>query len=267
MSFESLVKPGFAAEVSKQVQSSLGFPHFCIDGFLDTAFAEEVEQSYPSFEDAATKGRVFSAHHENRKVQVTDTSLFPEPVSRLNALFGSPEMVKVLSEVTDIGGLLYDMNLVGGGMHMTNGGGRLDVHVDFDFIKEKNWSRRLNLLLYLNRDWKEEYGGYLDLWDENVKHRIGYFEPKFNRLCGFVTSDISFHGVTPLSCPAGVVRKSFATYYYTKASKEEIASEHHTTIFVSRPNETIRQLVDKPAYEAMSFVKRQLARVKRKLSP
>ena len=189
-----LVNPIDKDELAKSLSQAPGFPHFCIDNFLVDDFANQIEASFPDFESALKIGRSFDAHHEKGKVQVTDTAEFPEPVKKLNELFGSEALIRLLEDVTGIQPIQYDMNLVGGGIHMTNGGGRLDVHVDFNYIKEKQWYRRLNLLLYFNRNWREEYGGYLELWDAGVKNRIGYFAPEFNRLCGFVTSEISFHG-------------------------------------------------------------------------
>jgi hypothetical protein len=54
--------------------------------------------------------------------------------------------------------------------------------------------RRVNLLLYLNRDWKEEYGGHLQLWDQEMKTCIKKVLPIFNRLVLFSSTDVSFHG-------------------------------------------------------------------------
>lgn len=141
------------------------------------------------------------------------------------------------SELTGIPNLLADADLIGGGIHETNLGGHLDVHVDFNFNKINQAYRRLNIIIYFNKDWKEEYGSYLDLWDKDVKNRHGYFEPKFNRACGFLTSDISFHGVAPLLCPSIIIRKSFTTYYYTKAVPDDWSGVHNSTLFKARPDE------------------------------
>jgi len=253
-------------KLASSIKSASGFPHFCIDNFLKNDFAESIEASFPSFSQAESLGKSFNAHHEYQKVQITDTKKFPAPLKQLNELFGDEQFIALMSKATGIDDLLYDKNLVGGGMHMTNGGGRLDVHVDFNYIKEQKWYRRLNILLYLNKDWKEEYGGYLDLWDKDVKNRIGYFEPKFNRLCGFVTSEISFHGVTPVTCPPDRVRKSFATYYYTEDKTPDIADDHHSTIFVPRPNEKARHLFLKPVSDFKQGINQQVKRILNKIT-
>lgn len=262
---ERYLNPIDPDELALNIQSAVGFPHFCIDNFLKEDFAEALEASFPPFSEAVSLGKSFNAHHEYQKVQINNVEKFPEPVKQLNDLFGDEEFINFLSKATGIDDLLYDKNLGGGGMHMTNGGGRLDVHVDFNLIKEQEWYRRLNILLYFNKDWKEEYGGYLDLWDKDVKNRIGYFDPRFNRLCGFVTSEISFHGVTPVTCPTDRVRKSFATYYYTEAKASNIADEYHSTIFVPRPNEKARHLFLKPVSDMKLGINRQVKRIVNKI--
>lgn len=222
------------------------YPYFCIDDFLAEDFAEEIYQSFPSYEESLKVGRGFTAVNEKKKVQVTNYELFPDPIKKLSDLLASKELLQNLSYIFNIEDLLADQDLSGGGIHQTDAGGHLDVHIDFNYNEDKNLHRRLNLLLYFNKNWKEEYGGYLDLWDKDVKCRHGYFEPKFNRLCGFVTSNISYHGVTPITCPQGVVRQSFATYYYTQEAPEGWDGKTHSTIFKPRPNEYLKGYVEMP---------------------
>lgn len=257
--------PERIAQWKHDTETAPGFPHFCIDNFLNEAFAREVASAYPSFEQASQQGRVFNKHYEKRKVQVTDSARFPAPVARLNHLLASNEFRACLSDVTGITDLLYDDRLGGGGMHLTQSGGRLDVHVDFNFIEDRGWYRRLNLLLYLNEEWKSEWGGALELWNADVSERIATFEPVFNRLCGFVTSEISYHGVTPITAPAGTTRKSFANYYYTTALGEGISSEHHSTIFKPRPDEAMRERLGKPVNDLKWKLNNYLDRARNKL--
>lgn len=260
-----LINPIDVEKFKNTVQSAPEFPHFCLDNFLKMEFAEEVYKSFPKYSDSQIIGRQFEAVNEKRKVQITDSKLFPPPIKKLNDLLAHEEFVEMLSYVFDIESLEPDPELVGGGIHQTDSGGRLDVHVDFNFIQDRRLHRRLNLLLYFNKNWQEEYGGYLDLWDKKVKRRVGYFEPRFNRLCGFVTSNISFHGVTPLHCPEGVVRQSFATYYYTVESPKGWDGKAHSTIFKPRPNELLRGYISMPL-EALSRRLSEFPRiVKRKI--
>jgi len=126
-------------------------------------------------------------------------------------------------------------------------GGRLDVHVDFNFNEELGLYRRLNVLVYFNKDWKEEYGGYLDLWDHDVRNCLGRYAPAFNRAAGFATSNLSWHGVTPVNCPPGQSRKSFAVYYYSKEPPTGWDGVKRSTVFRARPDEYWRGAVAMPA--------------------
>jgi len=193
-----------------QVRSAEPFPHLVIDGFLKPEVADEVWSSLPTFEEALGQGRSFKAVNERGKVQITDSTMFPEPVARLNAELASEAFCDLLTHVMEIPGLVPDEKLVGGGIHMTGSRGRLDVHVDFNYLRDRDLHRRLNIILFLNRDWHDEWGGCLELWDQQVKTCVHTLQPIFNRCVVFATSEISFHGVTEVNCPPGEARKSVA---------------------------------------------------------
>jgi len=226
------------------------FPYFVIEGFLEPSFAAEIAAAYPTFETAKQMGLAFRTVNERKKVQVTDRAVFPEPVGRLSDALARPEFLADLGAITGIPGLLADERLFGGGIHVTGPHGRLDVHVDFnvlDYHGEPKLYRRLNLLLYLNPDWNDDWGGQVELWDREVRTCVQRYSPGLNRCVVFETSDISYHGVAPLTCPESEVRRSFAAYYYTlePAGGEEPAA--HSTIFRARPDERLRGYVFMPA--------------------
>lgn len=231
------------------------FQHFCIDDILVPAFADEIYDAFPSYHEAKTMGREFAAVNEKRKIQITDSRKFPAPILELHQMLASPEFIARVEKMMGIPNLLADPDLNGGGIHETNSGGHLDVHVDFNYIPEKQWHRRVNILIYFNKNWKEEYGGYLDLWDKEVKNRIGYFAPQFNRACGFATGTHSWHGVTPVTCPLDNMRRSFAVYYYTAEPPAGWDGTEHSTIFKARPSEWMKGTVAMPMENAIRGVK------------
>ncbi|MGD0959791.1 MAG: 2OG-Fe(II) oxygenase [Methylomonas sp.] len=249
-----LINPFDHQAFKQKIKTAQPFPHFCIDNFLNEDFANEVYQAFPSFNEAQKLGREFSAVNEQKKIQITDSSKFPPAIAKLNELLASDEFVSMMSDLMDIPNLRADPDLDGGGIHETNSGGRLDVHVDFNYLKHKNFHRRLNILIYFNKDWKEEYGGYLDIWDKDIKKCYGEFAPVFNRACGFATSEISFHGVTPLTCPPDMMRKSFATYYYTTEAPANWDGSTHSTVFKARPDEWVRGKVLMPAENTVNLL-------------
>jgi len=152
-----------------------------------------------------------------------------------------------------------DETLEGGGLHQSERGGFLNVHADFTVHPHRrDWRRRLNLLLYLNTEWDESYGGYLELWDTEMhacRKKIG---PILNRCVIFSTDPTSFHGhPDPMTCPPGTTRKSLALYYFT----QEEAPLVRSTEYRARPGEGVRGLgiyLDKMALRLYDRTKRAL---------
>ena len=261
----NLLNPIDRDALRDKIGSALPFPHFCIDNLLVPDFAEEIYQSFPSFSEARAVGRQFTTVNEKKKIQITDSTKFPAPIARLNDLLASRDFTDLMTYVFAIPKLIADPELMGGGIHETDSGGRLDVHIDFNFMEQQQWHRRLNILIYFNKDWHEDYGGYLDIWDKDVRKCYGAFAPIFNRAFGFTTNEISFHGVTPLACPPGTVRRSFAAYYYTKEAPPGWSGRIHSTIFKARPEEWMRGRVLMPAENSMAQAKRGIQSVKDKI--
>ncbi|MEM8609250.1 MAG: 2OG-Fe(II) oxygenase [Myxococcota bacterium] len=239
-----MIRPHDREELRRQFQSAKPFRFIAIDDFLEPDFALEVAAAYPTYESARGTGREFAAVNEKSKVQVTDRDAFPAPVRALDNLLRSKEFMQDLEYITGIDGLLDDELLEGGGMHLTGPRGRLDVHVDFNYIEERKLHRRLNILVYLNEGWPDSWGGAVELWDRDVKVCHHSFKPVLNRCVIFETSDISFHGVEPVTCPEDHRRISYAAYYYTAA--EDWAGVQHDTVFKPRPNEWFRGSVLMP---------------------
>lgn len=254
-----LINPIDREALRTQFRTATPFPHICIDDFLEPGFAERVAASFPSLDEARKLGHEFKALNERRKVQITDASKFAPPVAELNAMLASQEFLDLIEYVTGIPRPLADAALVGGGIHETGSRGHLDVHVDFNYIKDRDLHRRLNILVYFNKNWQPEWGGNIEMWDPEVKVCHHSFSPVFNRCVLFETSDISYHGVSAVTCPEGASRKSFAAYYYTKEAPAYWTGESHTTIFKARPNEVVKGKVLMPVVKTMNRA-RDLAR-------
>lgn len=265
----SAMPPGLGAvdfgAIREQMKAAPAFPHFCVDDFLDPGFAREVHDAFPSYEEAQRLGTSFQAVNEKKKTQITDARLFPPPIRRLHELLASDAFVERMSFVSGIPGLVADPLLVGGGIHETNEGGRLDVHVDFNVNDNTGLFRRLNILVYFNLDWQDADGGVLDLWDADVRHCVGRFAPVFNRAAGFATSATSWHGVTPVTCAPGRMRRSFAAYYYTAEPPPGWDGVKRSTVFRARPSEHWKGRIAMPleersrrARDAWSALKRRL---------
>jgi Rps23 Pro-64 3,4-dihydroxylase Tpa1-like proline 4-hydroxylase len=256
-----MIKPLDRERLRQQFHAARPVPFIAIDEFLEPAAAEEIARCYPTFAQARAQGVTFNAVNEQRKVQITETSRFPDPVVRLNQAINSPAFLADLSYITGINGLLADEENAGGGMHITGPGGRLDVHVDFNYFEERKLHRRLNLLLYLNPDWQKEWGGFIELWDKDVRNCEQSFPPSLNRCLIFLTNEISYHGVTPVTAPPRVERKSYAAYYYTREPPPGWDGKAHSTVFRARPDERMRNLLLVPADRLKTFVVNRVRRV------
>ncbi len=240
----SLINPLDPLALRSQFRDAVPFPSILIDNFLEASFAREVVRSYPSFAKSQELGRSFKAVNEVGKVQVTDSKVFPAPVAELNRFLSSPAFVSLMQTVSGYDELLPDEELVGGGIHQTGPRGRLDVHVDFNYIPERKLYRRLNIIIFFNEQWEESWGGRLELWDDKVQNCMHSFLPIFNRCVIFETNEISYHGVTAVTCPPDYSRKSFAGYYYTREEKPQY--DPHSTIFRARPDEHMKKYVLMP---------------------
>jgi len=261
----SAIQPFDRDALRRQFNAAEPFRHLCIDEFLDPDFAREVAAAYPTFENALAGGFAFNYVNERQKVQVTDSEKFPEPVKRLHEAISSQSFLDDLGHITGISKLLTDAQLKGGGMHVTGPHGRLDVHVDFNYVQDLEIHRRLNILIYLNEDWERDWGGEVELWDRDVRRCHQSLRPVINRCVIFETSEISYHGVTAVKCPTGKERRSFAAYYYTKEAPAGWDGVKHSTVFRARPDERWRGYVAMPAEKLQRQLKLKAERVRAKV--
>jgi hypothetical protein len=156
----------------------------------------------------------------------------------------SMTFLKFLSSVTGIDHLISDPGFEGGGLHQIVRGGKLGVHADFNKHREFGLDRRLNLLLYLNKDWREEYGGHLQLWNRDMTSCEAKVSPIFNRVMVFGTTDFTYHGhPDPLQCPDGMTRKSLALYYFSNGRPPEEVTDEHSTLFRPRDEKDFRPTI------------------------
>lgn len=259
----AVIRPLDVHALKAQFRNAFPFPHVVIDNFLEPDFAAQVATSYPDFQKATELGFAFRNVNENLKVQISEYEKFPQAAKQLGDALASPALMKTFSEISGIDDLLWDDTFSGGGMHQTASSGLLDVHVDFNLLESKQLYRRLNLLLYLNPRWEDQWGGFVELWDKDVKVCHRSMAPKFNRCLIFQTSEISFHGVTAVRCPQDVQRKSFAVYYYTREAAQGWAGRKHSTIFKARPDEYLKRYALMPAERAQKQLQQSVKDAKK----
>jgi Rps23 Pro-64 3,4-dihydroxylase Tpa1-like proline 4-hydroxylase len=215
------------------------FPHIVIDNFLPEFVLNNVLNEFPDKEQINWKK--FNNNSEKKLASKSELDM-GEATRMLLYQLNSSIFINFLEMLTGIDGIIPDPHFVGGGLHQIERGGYLKMHVDFNKHTKLRLDRRLNVLIYLNQDWKEEYGGHLELWDKDMTRCEKKILPIFNRFVVFNTTNFSYHGhPDPLMCPEEQTRKSLALYYYSNGRPPEEASNEHSTVFKARNGEQIMQ--------------------------
>ena len=213
----------------EQYVSAQPFPHIVLDGLFPDEILEEVLADFPRPDEIAW--RRFENATEKKLGYWHESQLRPGIQLFLYEMNSAP-MLQFLEALTGIQGLVSDPYYGGAGPHQIERGGFLKVHVDFNLHPLLKLDRRLNVLVYLNKDWEEEYGGHLELWSRDVARCERRILPVFGRTVVFSTTDFSFHGhPEPLACPEGRTRKSVSFYYYSNGRPDEERTAPHDTVF------------------------------------
>lgn len=207
------------------------FPHIVIEDLLPLDLLRQVVEHFPKRE----AGRFNDAHSRLKTGYQLDKIRSPLITNLIDAL-NSAAFLNFLEEMTGIKGLIPDPYQLGGGLHETARGGHLSIHADFNMHNQLGLRRRMNLILFLNEDWHESYGGALELWETDMSACAQAVLPLMGRAVVFNTESDSFHGhPEPLTCPEDRFRRSLALYYYTAPEASHALEESRTTDFRPRP--------------------------------
>ena len=239
LSIEAFLPLSRMAEIAIPARASYAgakpFPHVVFDNFFDPALLDLVLAEFPKPDEI--KWQRFDNQREIKLASASEASFGPMTRLLLYHL-NSITFLEFLSSVTGIANLIPDPRFDGGGLHQIQRGGKLAIHADFNNHPSYNLDRRLNALLYLNKDWREEYGGHLELWNRDMTRSEARILPLFNRFMVFGTTDFTYHGhPDPLQCPEGMTRKSLALYYFSNGRPAEEITGTHSTVFRDRPQE------------------------------
>ncbi len=231
--FDSSKYSEIAVKNSTKFKKASPFPHIFLDNFLPEKIAEKVSDSIPSPYDENFDWISRDRENEVKQKMQFDEVKLPFPVRMILREFNSKQFLLFLETLTGIENLIPDPYFIGGGVHVAMRGDFLKVHADHNWHYKLYTHRRVNALLYLSqKDWKEEWGGHLEMWDEDMKGCQASIAPFFNRLVVFETTDKTNHGrPTPLDCPKGEYRKALNLYYYTSKRDDAEISDPHFTLY------------------------------------
>ena len=227
------------SNLSSQYKSNSPFPHIVLDDFISKDLLNSVSEEFPDLKTLNHKIE-YSDQKEIKFASSGSSELSPSAKVLINFL-NSDIFLEYLQRLTGIAEpLISDPYLSGGGYHEIKTGGVLKVHADFNKHPKLDLDRRLNLLLYLNKDWDSSWGGNLELYKtDDLSSPVVSVEPIFNRCVIFTTTSFTYHGhPEPLTCPEERSRKSIALYYFsTGRPKSEVNETKHGTLFVETKGE------------------------------
>ncbi len=238
-------------KLHRSFSTAIPCKHLVLDNFLDQDIADTLFNNFPSVESLNVKRK---SMNENKAEDYHFERWHPA-FSDVRSVVGSEAFATWMSKVTGVKDLRTTTDSLGSGVHQGANGSYVDVHVDVNMNPEAGLWRRVNLLIYLNKEWKEEYGGHLELWDKAMKVKHHHIAPAHNRAVIFYTDDNSPHGYSKINIPEGESRKSFYTYFYTEIGE---GFKYRDSKFVSRPDEAFSKKIATGAKEALKIRAKQI---------
>jgi Rps23 Pro-64 3,4-dihydroxylase Tpa1-like proline 4-hydroxylase len=201
---------------------------------LDEEYAERIYENFPSYDDTWNK----YINPIEYKFSYDNIENLPDDIKKYFYLLSDQKLIKLFEKITGIENLMYDEYLHGAGLHIHPRDGKLDIHLDYEKHPYTQKERRLNVILYMSKDWDKSWGGSTELWNEDVTECVTKSEIKFNRAVIFKTNDLSWHGISEMiKCPENTYRKSMAFYYVSDlTTKKEDKDYRSKALFRKRPD-------------------------------
>jgi Rps23 Pro-64 3,4-dihydroxylase Tpa1-like proline 4-hydroxylase len=225
--------------------------HLLIDDFLKPEFATIISENFPPVEE-------MNVHYHGlneKKSEHSEFNTLDLSFSQLHLALTSNSFVSWLSEITGINNLHTINDRLGYGLHQGANNSFLDIHIDYNIHPLEKKFRKLNLILFFNKEWGNAWGGHLELWDEKIKNCVQSIPPIFNRCVIFECSDISYHGYNRISVPNGITRKSYYQYYFMPINNNIV---FHDTIFRTRPHESLFKKVLTPSKDFLKNLSKRI---------
>ena len=229
-------------KLRKEYWNSQPFHHVVIDNFWSEDFAMKIASELPNYETEKVDAKYDNPIEKKRTIQ--DWVKFETNTYRAFSFLVSESFSFFISSVINEPNLVADFGLHGGGIHMHQAGDYLNAHYDYDIHPKMGMQRKINIIIYMQPDWQDEWGGNLGLWShdpetDQPKEIIKSIVPKFNRAVIFDTTQNSWHGVTEgIFCPPGVYRKSLAAYYLIPVKPTyNVENARKKALFVPRPEQ------------------------------
>jgi Rps23 Pro-64 3,4-dihydroxylase Tpa1-like proline 4-hydroxylase len=232
----------------KEYHTAEPYPHMVFDNVLDEEFGYALQREILEIPDDQFDR--YSNPFE-QKWTLRDKNNLPPLSQQLYNYLQSEECLEQLSELVGIE-LINDPNKNFWGIHKYDDGDKLDIHVDAGAHPVNKMKKEITLGIYLSKNWKEENGGHLEVWEgENSKNNdaklikcANKVLPIFNRMIIFSCTDYSWHGNPhPVKCEGDEKRIFFTLSYLSK--RDEYENKRQKAYFVKLPDEPEDEEKDK----------------------
>jgi len=223
-------------------KAAIPFPHVSIDNLFDQSLLEN------TLDDIEVLNKKKWWKYDNifeKKYAYNNFQNMGKSLQEYFNFVNSSLFTKFLEQVTCIDDLIADPSLYGGGIHKIKRGGKLDVHEDFNYHRITGWKRKINVITFLNKNWKVDYEGHTEFWNKDMTRCCSKVLPIFNRTVIFCTDQDSFHGhPEPLNCPEHMERLSLATYYYVLDKTNVKNKKIKSTRYKKRPGDVTDKKIE-----------------------
>ncbi len=242
-------------QLKKDFETAKPCKYVVLPNFLTEEFATSLYENFPKMNSLKVKRKSLN---ENKNEDYHFERFHPNFLIIKKAL-ANPDFIKNVELITGLTGLVTTDDALGAGVHQGGNGSYVDVHIDSNYNSMENLWRRLNLLVYLNKEWKSEYGGALELWDRKMTKCETTVPCDWNRAIIFLTDETTPHGYGKITVPEGETRKSFYTYYSTPPEEDFKYVDSH---FKARPDDAIGKKMATKVKEPLKLnIKRLLKKI------
>ena len=218
-------------QLKKDFEDAKPCNYIVLSDFLTEELATTLYENFPKIDALNVKRKSLN---ENKSEDYHFERFHPS-FSELKKVVSSNEMYQFMESISGIKGLSTTDDSMGSGVHQGRDGSYVDVHIDVNYNPAKKLWRRLNLLIYLNKNWQTAYGGELEIWDKAMTKCEVTVPCDFNRAIIFLTDENSPHGYRKINVPEDETRKSFYTYYFTEVGE---GFNYSDSRFISRPDDS-----------------------------
>jgi Rps23 Pro-64 3,4-dihydroxylase Tpa1-like proline 4-hydroxylase len=203
-------------------------PMIVLDDFLPTNVAEDMQQECETIPEQ--RWTTFTRRDSHMK-ECVDLNAAPVATNVVNQLH-SQAVMRWLSKLTGIAELMPDPYLTGAGYSKSYRGDSLKIHTDFNWNETIKMHRMLSFIIYLNKDWKDEYEGHLHFYDFQNEKLVQKISPVFNRAVIWLHHKKGFHGHPhPLTCPESMSRNAFRLFFYVSNAQHDPNDSPHRSLY------------------------------------